>query len=345
MTGLETAVVVLSEFLVQIPAYWAEARLQRKTRARSVTVRRFGWSDTSQEEAQSMADERCAHALSQIMAGRDLHRREQRVPYNGADGLPIREEVLAKHGEAVITRNAYGAHCLNVPDALFADIDFEDFRAGRYFYLATFLALAAIAGGVWLRVPHKPCDVRWLLPLLLACCVAFVPITQFLYRSWLRLCGGVERVAIRRIERFAKRHPDWRIRVYSTPSGLRTLTLHRRFQPNDPEVEAYFLALGVDPVYAAMCRHQQCFRARLTGKPWRMGIESHMKPRPGVWPVAPERVGERQSWTRDYDARTERFSACRYFRELGSGRPAVELDAIQELHDDLSGALSTRPIA
>jgi hypothetical protein len=341
----ETADVVLLGISVQIPSYWAEARLQRKTRARSVTVRRFGWSDISQEDAQAMADARCAEALKQILAGRELSRREQRVPYNGADGLPIREEILARHGEAVVTRNSYGAHCLNVPDALFADVDFEDYRPGRHLYLAVFLVLATASGALWLHMPHKPCDPSWLLPLIFFCAVSFIPITQFLYRASLRLCGGVERVAVHRIERFARRHPTWRVRLYFTPSGLRTLTLHRRFQPNDPEVEAYFSALRVDPVYAAMCRHQQCFRARLTGKPWRMGIESHMKPRPGVWPVSPERLADRQSWTRDYDKRAEGFSACRFVREIGVGNPAVELDAIQELHDALSGALSTRPVA
>ncbi len=39
-----------------VPQYWAEGRVRQKTPERQVTVRRFGWSDGSQQEAQAMAD-------------------------------------------------------------------------------------------------------------------------------------------------------------------------------------------------------------------------------------------------------------------------------------------------
>ena len=56
-------------------------------------------------------------------------RREARVAYNGSNGVPIREEVFAKHDDIIITRNLYGSLCLNTPNVLFADIDFlYDFR-------------------------------------------------------------------------------------------------------------------------------------------------------------------------------------------------------------------------
>lgn len=330
---------------MQIPAYWAEARLQQKNRERSVTVRRFGWSDESQRAAQEMADARCAEAFSQVLAGRNLHRREQRVPYNGAEGLPIREEILAKDGDAVITRNAYGAHCLNVPDVLFADVDFDDFKPTRGLFLACFFALAIVAFFLWYQLPSNPCDPKWGLPLVLLCVIGFIPLTQALYAASVRLRGGVERLATRRVDRFVQSRPDWRVRLYRTPAGLRSLATHRRFAPDDPEVTDYFDALNVDRLYASMCRRQQCFRARLTGKPWRMGIQTRMKPSPGVWPVSEDRLEERQSWAREYDLRSTQFSACRFIRELGSGRSSSEVSPTQTLHDDLSGALGTRPLA
>ena len=120
-----------------IPEFWAEARVRHRGtdargRNRQWTVRRFGWSQFSQADAEAMAQQRADAALQRIMAGESLPRREAKVPYNSADGLPIREEVLERleHG-AVVTRNSYGAHCLNTPDVLFADLDFEpDLRAG-----------------------------------------------------------------------------------------------------------------------------------------------------------------------------------------------------------------------
>ncbi|UXI69185.1 hypothetical protein [Tahibacter amnicola] len=70
-----------------------------------------------------MAEQRANAALAQVVSGQNLRRRESREPYGLSQGLPIREEVLARHDEVVITRNSYGAQCLNTPDVLIADID------------------------------------------------------------------------------------------------------------------------------------------------------------------------------------------------------------------------------
>ena len=107
-----------------VPRHWAEARLQHREGRRTVTVRRFGWSDESEAQAQAHAEARAREALDRVLAGEALPRNERRVAYNGADGMPIREEIVDRHGEAIVTRNGYGALCLNTPDLLFADIDF-----------------------------------------------------------------------------------------------------------------------------------------------------------------------------------------------------------------------------
>ena len=112
-----------------VPEYWAEARLQTKEDGKQITIRRFGWSDESQEAAEALAQERAAEAMQRARAGEKLERREFKTPYNGADGVPIREEIMARHGDVVITRNCYGAPCLNTPDVLFLDVDFEE-KAG-----------------------------------------------------------------------------------------------------------------------------------------------------------------------------------------------------------------------
>ena len=78
-------------------------------------VRRFGWSDNSQDAAQVNADERAQEALQRLLSGEKLPRREPKVPYNGGEGVPIREEIVSRHGETIITRNSYEARCLNTP--------------------------------------------------------------------------------------------------------------------------------------------------------------------------------------------------------------------------------------
>lgn len=316
-----------------VPDHWAEARRQHRGAGRQVTVRRFGWSNVDTADAQAMADRRAEEALARILAGEPLVRREPKVPYNGAAGVPIREEVLARDGPEVITRNAYGAHCLNSPRALFADVDFDRPGSARR-WLAAFLplALAAFAAG-WLAGGIGLALIFVAFAALLA-----GPAGAAAARIGIAARGGDEAFARRRIARFAAAHPHWRLRLYRTPSGLRLLATHRPFDPGDSEVQAFFGAIGADPVYVRMCRNQHCFRARLTAKPWRIGIGVPMKPRPGVWPVRPERLADRRAWTARYDEAARGYAACRFIGPIGDGGEDPGLRAVAELHDRLARA-------
>jgi hypothetical protein len=92
-----------------VPQYCAEGRLQHRDQRRQVTVRRFGWSDVSQADAQANADARVQAALARVVAGETIPKREPKVAYHGAAGVPIREEIVGRHGDTIITRNSYGA--------------------------------------------------------------------------------------------------------------------------------------------------------------------------------------------------------------------------------------------
>lgn len=313
-----------------VPQFWAEARVQHREGKRQLTVRRFGWSESSQEDAQAQAETRAQEALQRIRAGEKLLRREPKLPYNGADGVPIREEVLARHGDTVITRNAYGAHCLNTPDVLFADIDHG----------------AASAAPIGLGIVVAAAVLGWVLqqwPILIGGLV-LAGIAAHLQKR--RHHGRQGPLALQRIEQFVGQHPDWHLRVYETPAGYRVLAMQRRFDPHEPAVDSFFKALGTDPVYARMCRNQKCFRARLTPKPWRIGVAGHLRPRPGVWPVKAEHLPARQAWISDYEQRAEDYAACRLVKVLGAAatiEPAAL--AVQTLHDRMCRAESNLPLA
>lgn len=323
-----------------IPQYWAEGRAQSRSQGRQVTVLRFGWSQTSQEEAQANAEQRAREALQRLLAGEKLARREPKVPYNGAEGVPIREEVVERHGEVVITRNAYGARCLNTPNVLFADIDFVHETPVRLIF-ATMAGLVALALLVGWRS-----DSNWLLVVLVLCALFGAnSVAGWLYRLRLRFDGGAERLARKRVVRFLASHPEWGLRLYRTPAGLRVLATHRTFAPDDPEVARCFAAFGADPHYVRMCLRQQCFRARVSAKPWRIGIAQHLRPRPGVWPVAAERLAERGRWVAHYETVAGGYAACSFIEALGSQQVAPAVVEVQRLHDALCGAAEGRPIA
>lgn len=316
-----------------VPQYWAEARLQRRQDGKQVTLRRFGWSDISPEDAQRQADARITEAMAQWERGDALERREPKVAYNGADGVPIREEIVSRHGETIITRNSYGARCLNTPRVLFADVDF--IRGPSFWDVVGWsLGFAAIFAAVEVAWGWS----AWGVLLLLAALVCG-GLAAWLVDRVLEWCaGGVEQRCRARITRFVRQRPEWRVALYRTPAGLRLLALHAEFDPRSPEVAACFSAWRVDPTYAIMCFNQHCFRARVSAKPWRIGILGRLRPRPGVWPVSPERLPARLQWIDDYERLATGFAACRYLETIGDGVSIPAALAVQALHDEMCRA-------
>lgn len=319
-----------------IPHYWAEARLQHRDRKRQVTVRRFGWSDISEAEAQAHADARVREALERLLAGETLPRRERRVAYNGADGVPIREEIVDRHGDSVITRNGYGALCLNTPGVLFADIDFAEQGQPRQVF-ASMIFVFAILAAVLIAGLEITVGVS-LIVAFFASLLLGVPLPGALRRAYAALRGGHEQVAIRRVSRFLSAHPDWRVRMYRTPAGLRLMALHRLFDPREPAVQACFDALGVDPVYARMCHNQHCFRARVSPKPWRMGLQRMRPPYSAAWRPEHAALPARLAWVDAYQRKAQDYASCRYIETLGDGPVDADADAVRELHDLLCQA-------
>lgn len=323
-----------------VPEFWAEGRIQARVDDHQVTVRRFGWSDVSQEEAQTHANERAMAALKEIAAGEMVGKYEPKVAYNGADGVPIREEILARHGEAVITRNLYGARCLNTPDVLFADVDFGQ-SVPMKLSCAVYLVLVAIAAGigVW-QGSVNVAGISLVIALILGS-----PLALALFRLREKATGGPRQRAHARIRRFSQSHPDWHLRVYETPNGLRVLVMHTTFGARDEAVQQFFAALDADPVYVRMCHNQHCFRARLSPKPWRIGIREHIRPRPGYWPVKPEHLPARQRWIAAYETKAQNYAACRFLERLGSPDTHPTADSLRIIHDELCRAESGLPIA
>lgn len=324
-----------------VASYWAESRKKVRKGGKQITVRRHGWSDVDQEQAEAMAEARALDTLNRILAGDNLDRIEPKVAYNGAEGVPIREEILSRHGKEVITRNAYGAKCLNTPDVLIADVDFA-LEASLLFKTFTFLALFLplfFAG--WL-LGHTRLGILFGVISLLFVSV----LSNTIIKLKVKMAGGYVAQVKKRILTFLSKNADWNIRVYRTPCGVRLIVTHQNFQSSDTIVKNFFESVGADPLYVKMCEKQACFRARLTAKPWRIGIKTRMKPRPGVWPIRPERQKERSSWIELYEKKAANYAACNYIESLGSGKIHPKIGAIVNLHDEESKAmLSTISIA
>lgn len=323
-----------------IPEYWAEASLKHKVGGKQITVRRFGWSEQSQEDAQRNADARAEDAFARVVAGEKLARRELKVAYNGAVGVPIREEVLSRNEDAVITRNLYGARCLNTPNVLFADIDFViQPMPSSLKWGILILIIVAFSTGKSLA--------GWSLGLAAAVVAWYAgyKIAAWLWAQKLKASASPEEQAMKRVDAFMEKHPDWHLRVYRTPAGLRLLAMHKTFGPEDPEVADIFREIEADRIYVQMCTNQHCFRARVSPKPWRIGVESHLKPRPGVWPINPDRMPDRIRWVEEYERKAEAYASCRFIAAKGNGVVDPAVEKVRALHDELCRAHSDLPLA
>ena len=331
---------------MEIPRYWAEHReLRVLAGRRRVTLRRFGWSSASQEDAQRQAVLRVAEAWASWDSARQPTRREARVAYAGADGLPIREEIISEHPEigVVVTRNAYGAHCLNVPDILFADVDLGEPRDLLRELRRTSIKSLILAGifAFIVTMDHFPRhDVQsFLLP------AAGLIAGWVIFRSWSRWHRAAHPEQIlESVRRWCLSHPSWRIRAYRTPAGLRLLASHATVDPQGQEAAAFFAFVRADPVYQLMCRKQASFRARVSPKPWRIGIAARMGW--GTWPVVKEGALQRRTaWVDTYEAKSKDYAACAVLEDIGEGAESPRGRAVRALHDRLCQTGRNLPLA
>ncbi|WP_109439491.1 hypothetical protein [Acinetobacter haemolyticus] len=308
-----------------IPKYWAEAKTTIKFEGRQYTIKRFGWSDESLETAQHHAEQRVQEALEQLKINKKIRRIDHKVAYNGAEGLPIREEIITQYDDVIITRNSYGVLCLNTPDVLFADIDFITQPHSNLYLIVFFVLLACSSLGAVYFSSWFIFGIGLVFSLLLAS-----TITKWIFKLQQKLKGTPEQQALEKIRIFSTNYPTWHLRVYRTPNGYRILVMHQIFEPRGEQVQSFFKTIYADPNYDLMCKNQNCFRARVSPKPWRIGIE---RLRQGIWPIPKERMALRESWIREYERQSKNYASCRFVAQFGSQMTHPKAKRVQSIHD------------
>jgi hypothetical protein len=272
------------------------------------TFSSWRWSDVSEADAKTQA-EAAARALEARHAAGELR--------DGGHGYyserPFREPVLREFpgsdgkAAAVVTRNVYGCEVLNAARALIVDVDFPDPEKAPK---------AASSGGLFGRLFGK------------------APAPE--------PAASPEAEALTRVRSWLQANPTWSWRIYRTKAGLRLLATHDVFEPQSSAVEMAFDQLQADPLYRKLCRAQQCFRARLTPKPWRCG----QKAAPRSWPwvnAALER--EFNDWQSKYETARRGFATCQFIKTEGSGSTHPDLAPLIAFHDEATGALSNAALA
>ena len=148
--------------------------------------------------------------------------------------------------------------------------------------------------------------------------------------------------ALAKLREWHAHQPDWALRVYRTRAGLRLLATHDQFDPVSGDTQRLLAGLGSDPLYTILCRSQACFRARLTPKPWRIGL------RAPVWRYPFETPAHKvsfDSWLQTYDAARPRYAVCRLMAELGPRSQTAETAAVLVVHDRYACPPGNLPLA
>jgi hypothetical protein len=136
------------------------------------------------------------------------------------------------------------------------------------------------------------------------------------------------------IEQQASRAPELNFLIYETTNGYRVLVTGHTFEPKSPETAAIFRRFNADPLYARLCIKQECFRARLTPKPFRIKCKRHHV----VYPRTPEEDAALKSWGETYSELAQNFAACKFIKAIGSvqGSPVIRYhDELTRVHEHL----------
>ena len=134
---------------------------------------------------------------------------------------------------------------------------------------------------------------------------------------------------------------DGSFTIYRTAAGFRVVATDPLYEPASPNAEALMIALGVDPSYLNLCRVQQCFRARLTPKPWRCGMSDP----PGRYPRDADDDAAHAQWVADYERATDDKATCQTIETIGWRRIHEEAEEVIRLHDRKTRADTNLPLA
>ncbi|MCG3873931.1 hypothetical protein, partial [Psychrobacter sp. Ps7] len=335
--------------------------------SKQATIKRYGWSDVSQSAALTHAKARVDESQHRWLAGEDILRRERREEYNEGNSIPIREKIVDKHDfpenepsnnsaavtKLIVTRNSYGAQVANVDNIAIIDVDNDDLLRQKYPYdynhhgfmpaflinqsnpttkikvwafVIVFILIASVIA--WLGLSWL-----WLLAVMIGA-------TVYLWQQ----ASAKDKARAQKyaddaasllpymtdlIKKRVANHPIECFRLYQTPAGFRIIATHDIISPSDNVVTEWFEYFHADANYVRLCQAQQCFRARLTAKPWRMSEVENKKlakdiPAKDFWfgsentdidssiEQRQDELKARKQWIVDYDRFTQGYRACHY---------------------------------
>lgn len=133
-----------------------------------------------------------------------------------------------------------------------------------------------------------------------------------------------------KIGHYQESNPQYTFRVYETFAGLRFVITNQVFAADSEQVRSLFTDLGVDPLYLRLCKHQTCFRARLTPKPWRIDME---RPASRFPRESRGDQGAFETWLRNYQVASAKVSVVKLLATFGADAMHPDIGRVMTVHD------------
>src|SRR5690606_34611000 len=135
-----------------------------------------------------------------------------------------------------------------------------------------------------------------------------------------------------RISETVAARPELGIRLYRTPGGYRAIVTSHTIPPKSDESRQLLTALGSDPLYVRLCEQQECYRARLTPKPWRIGLQV---PDIQSFPRIDEQAErEMEAWIKRYEHASRTWAACEFIADFGVKTVHPDVAPVLAWHDE-----------
>ena len=278
---------------MRIPRYWTKASYTG-TNDRGKSLTCDAWGWSLADPAQ--AQEEAASRARRIFDRLINGARPDKYAYSDR---PPREEIVntVRQGDkdiAIVTRNRYGALVLNAASVLFVDIDYPRIKSQ----------------GLW--------DALALV---------------FSRRRREQRKAAARELTLTSVRQWSQQHADHAFRLYRTCAGLRLLFVDRLYEALSDETRRILAELGSDPLYCTLTRTQECFRARLTPKPWRCGSVNP----PNQYPWADSRAEQSyRDWERRYEKAAGKYRVCDLVETCGTAAHHDEIDTVLALHDEVT---------
>ena len=115
--------------------------------------------------------------------------------------------------------------------------------------------------------------------------------------------------------------------IYETCNGFRLLVTSQSAPPADREVSRLMTEFKADKLYSTLCRKHDCYRARLTPKPFRIGAKIPVMTAMNI------DTCESQDWIKSYEAKSGQYAICKLIQE-NENPPVNDLICeVKELHE------------